>query len=99
LAGNDLSGDALARVEIPDANLIPAVQTEKLVGGKRDLSKGARPGRLDDLLDAALAKDVNLAGAKLGLAGADGQQRLDGIVGQTAAMITLAHVPHEVSHS
>lgn len=57
-----------------------------MVGGKVQAVKRRGAGRVQHLLHAALAKDVNLAGAKLALARANGEERLDGIVGEAAAI-------------
>ncbi len=57
-----------------------------MVGGEVQAMKRGGARRLQHFLHSALAKDVNLARAKLAFARADGEKGLDGVVGKAARL-------------
>lgn len=83
-AGDDLVGDAGARVEVPDGELALGIERYELVAAELDGGEGGRARGGEDLLDAALAEDVDFAGAELGFVCADGEEGLDGVVREAA---------------
>ncbi|KAH8643749.1 hypothetical protein IG631_01212 [Alternaria alternata] len=73
--------EQLLGLEREDGQVVLGVYTQQLLSAElQDLDRGAARGQRQHNLDSLLAKDVDLAGAELALAGADGYERLDGVV-------------------
>lgn len=68
------------RLEREDREIIPRVHAQQLVGAELEDPDGGLVRQRQHHLDAFLAKDVDLPVAELALAGADGDEGLDGIV-------------------
>jgi hypothetical protein len=85
MAGDDLRRKTLASVEVPDADLALGIEADEAVAGKLDVLERGSPRGSEELLDAPLAKDVDLPRAEFALAGADGEEGLDGVVSKAAS--------------
>jgi hypothetical protein len=63
MASNE-AGDPLSSIRIPNSNLATAIQADQTVVDPMQLANGPRTRWIDKLVDAAYAKDVDLAGTE-----------------------------------
>ena len=78
---NHLSSDSVCLIEVPYSQLILGVKRDKSVCAEGKFAEGCRTGRLDDLLDSSLAKDVDFARSKFAFTSPNSKEGLDWIVG------------------
>ena len=79
-------GQLRSRVEVPDGQLVVAVEADQPVGHEAQLPHRRRPPRRKPAADAPVPEHVDLPGPVLGLAGAHREQRLHRVVGQAAVV-------------
>lgn len=83
MASNE-AGDALGCIWVPYGNLASAIEAHETVVDPVQLADRPRTWWIDELLDAALAKDVDLAWTELGLVRTNCEEGLYGFIGETA---------------
>lgn len=85
MARDDLRGDLVPRVKVPNNQLVPGVDADKVIYAELYVLECSGTRRLKDLLHAPLAKDVDLASAKFALPGGYSQKRLNGTISEAAS--------------
>ena len=75
-------GQQALRLEAEDGHVVARVEADQLVGAEVQRRDGGPALQRQHGAHARLAEDVDLAGAELGVGGADGEQRLHRVVGE-----------------
>lgn len=82
--GNDSRGvetrDSSSSIKIPYYDFVLGVETDQPVGAELQVGKGAWPRWHEELVDSALAKDLDTASPEFRLLGAHGDEGLDRFV-------------------
>lgn len=80
MAWRGIVGKHALGLETEDANVILAVEDNELVCGELDLTDGGSTREVEGHADSTLTVDVDQAGSKARVVGADGEEVLDRIV-------------------
>ena len=81
MARRGVVGQQVLRLEVEDADIVLAIKHDDFVGTELNLSNGGSTRRSEGHADSFLAEDVDHARPELGLVCADGEKRLDRVIG------------------
>ena len=79
-----ITADQATRFQRIDVDLVSRINTDEFVGAKAQESGGGLALKLKDHQHSPLSKHIDLSASILGITGADGEERLDGIVRDNA---------------
>src|SRR4051794_16288757 len=82
MAGRGIVGLQVLRFEVEDTDIVLAIKDDDFVAAEPNVSNRGSGRRREGYADSFLAEDVDNAWAELGFVGADGEKRLNGIIGQ-----------------